>query len=247
MSREKILNTKTNNTAAAKLKKVMLEYHDFQALQSRQHLVKELIQLTSWQSNRLKQTHEDLYTSPEYTRGLQFLFSDLYSASDVSGRDRDLERILPKMVKLLPQTVIDTVSGLVELNLITQMLDYHLARAIFKKFKNTSIDDEIYCQAYRHCNNFEQRSYQIQLTSEVGKNLDRYARSKMLYVSIKLSKTPAEMAGLSALHSFILRGFTAFHSMHNINHLMNTLTERETLILNNIYQGKAHPFELKQN
>ncbi len=242
MYRERILNTKTPHTAAARLKKVMLEYHDFRLMLPKQHLNEELIQLTRWQSNRLRQTHQDLYKSPEYAQGLQFLLSELYSPKDFSGRDRDLERILPKMIKLLPKQVIETVSLLVELNLVTQMLDHQLAQTIFKHLKYTRINEAIYCQAYRHCNNFDKRNEQIQLTAEVGKKLDRYARSKMINISLKLSKKPAEMAGLSALYSFIMRGFTAFHSMHDIDYLMSTITQRETQILDNIYQCQPHPF-----
>lgn len=244
MSREKILNTEASSPAAIRLKEVMLAYHDFQLRQSESHQNPELIQLTEWQSSRLKRTYQDLYDSPEYAEGLKFLLSDLYSANDFTSRDRDLERILPKMVKLLPNQVIDTLSTMVELNLLTQMLDQQLADAIFRHFNHTSIDEYNYCEAYRHCNNVERRQHQLQLISDVGKNLDRYARSNALLLLLKVSEIPAEIAGLKAIHSFLLRGLSAFHSMQDVNVLMETIAERETQILNNIYRKAPQPFAI---
>jgi hypothetical protein len=245
MSRDKIQNTKTSNQTTLKLKSVMLAYHDFQIKKPHNISAKELTKLTLWQSERLKRTHHDLYHASNYTQGLAFLFDELYSAQDFSGRDRDLERIFPKMIKLLPKTVISTVSLLVELNLLTQKLDHELAHAIFFKLNYADVNEQSYCEAYRHCNNQDQRRYQIQLTSELGEKMDKYARSSLINFSLKITETPAEMAGLSELHAFIMRGFAAFHTMKGIQALMETLTQRESVVLNNIFTGQERPFLIR--
>jgi len=245
MSRDKIQNTKTSNKAALALKAVMLAYHDFQVEKQRYHVSQELILLTHWQSERLKHTHQDLYCAPNYTQGLQFLFDELYSAKDFTGRDRDLERVFPKIVKLLPKTIIDTVRLLVELNLLTQTLDHELAKTLFHELKYTSINEDNYCEAYRCCNNQAQRTHQIRLTSELGEKLDKYARSSFINFSLKITETPAEMAGLSELHAFIMRGFDSFHSMKDVKGLMNTLTQRESQVLDNIFTGHERPFVIR--
>jgi len=245
MSRDKILNTKTSNHTALKLKNVMLAYHDFQI--EKQHFVtpEELTQLTLWQSERLKRTHHDLYHTSNYKQGLTFLFDELYSAQDFSSRDRDLERIFPKMIKLLPKTVISTVSLLVELNLLTQKLDHELARAIFHTLDYADINEQNYCEAYQYCNNQDQRQYQIKLTSELGVKMDKYARSSLINFSLKITETPAEMAGLSKLHAFIMRGFSAFHTMKDVQTLMETLTQRESVVLDQIFTGQERPFLIR--
>ena len=245
MSRDKIQNTKTSNETALKLKQVMLAYHDFQADKQAHANSHELTKLTLWQSERLKHSHQDLYHAPEYTQGLSFLFDELYSAQDFSDRDKDLERIFPKMIKLLPKNVIGTVSLLVELNLLTQKLDHELAHAIFHTLNNTEINEQNYCEAYRLCNNQDQRNHQIHLTSELGVKMDKYARSSLINFSLKITETPAEMAGLSKLHSFIMRGFSAFYSMKDIQKLMYTLTHRESVILHNIFNDHERPFLIR--
>ena len=242
MYRERILNTKTHHPAAIRLKDAMLDYHDFQNTRKTYTLTTQLAKLSQWQSERLKHSHNDLYYSPVYQTGLAFLFTDLYSDTDFSDRDRDLERIFPKMVKLLPNSVLETVSLLVELNMLTQMLDQDLATKLFLDLSHTSINEQNYCEAYQLCKNAQKRAYQIKLTEKLGKKLDKYARSQVILFSLKLSKGAAESAGLGALHDFLNSGFKAFHSMQNIDMLMHTIAMREIQFLKAIMSGNTQPF-----
>lgn len=245
MYRERILSTKTKHPAAVRLKDAMLEYHDFQLSYNNNNLHKELAKLAQWQSERLKYSHRDLYSSPHYQQGLAFLFTELYSDTDFAERDRDLERIFPKMVKLLPGSVIETVSLLVELNMLTQMLDLELTHKLFIDLAHKHINEESYCEAYRLCDNQQKRAYQIMLTKRLGKKLDKYARNQVILFSLKLSKGAAKNAGLGALHDFLSTGFQAFHSMQNIDELMHTIAEKETVFLNEIMSGNKRPFSFE--
>lgn len=247
MTREKILNTKATSNTARRLKEAMIKYHDFQLELRTRYPNGEadvrLARLAHWQSERLKFTHSDLYQSEDYQQGLAFLFTDLYSTEDFTDRDRDLERIFPKMVKLLPKNILETVSMLVELNMLTQKLDLKLADVIYMQLGSSVINEKIYCEAYRLSDNHAERSYQIQLTSDLGEKLDRYARSSIILFSLKMTEGAAELAGLSALHQFLSTGFEAFHSMINVKSLMNELSLRESLYLDQIYQHNNQPFQ----
>lgn len=242
MSRDKLIHTNASSSAARRLKEAMLKYHDFRQLDKPTDIEHHLAKLAHWQSERLKASHQDYYQSHDYQNGLSFLFTDLYSTEDFSDRDRDLERIFPKMVKLLPKKILETVSLLVELNLLTQELDQKLAEWIFVKHANNELNEQIYCEGYRACNNHGKRLYQIQLTSELGKKLDKYARSSVILFTLRMTEGAAEMAGLQALHQFLMNGFEAFHSMKDVGKLMDTLSKRETDFLNTIYQGSSKPF-----
>lgn len=241
MYRDRIQHANPKSSAGHKLRTVMLQYHDFQ--QATPSLTpQQLNTLSEWQSQRLKDSHHDLYSQSKYADGLNFLFQELYAPQDFSARDQDLERIFPKLLKLLPENVLDTVASLIELNLLTQELDRVLATTLFRNFASNTFDSVEYCKAYRACQNYEQRQQQINLVEAVAKKLDRYARSQMLHYSLKLSRKAAEMADLAALHRFISNGFTAFHSMGNVEYLMTTLASRERRILDNIFQAKPDPF-----
>ncbi len=248
MYKDRIQNTKTNRAGARRLKQAMLHYHDFRQAQPSPSEQQALEALTLWQSQRLQHTHRDLYHCERHHTGLNFLFNELYSQRDFSARDQDLERIFPKLVKLLPDRILETVATLVELNHLTKALDLSLARRLLElnstNQANPEINEHDYCEAYRACNNIETRQEQIRLTTEAGIKLDRYAHSSIIHFSLTLSERPADMAGLGALHGFIREGFSAFQSMAEVPTLMRALAERETRILNAILAGQSEPFEL---
>lgn len=242
MYRERLHNLNAKTEAGQRLKNALLDYNEFRTREQSTTALEQLDSLTQWQSQRLRDTHADLYQSPNYQKGIDFLFSDLYAAQDFNDRDQDLERIAPKLVKLLPDKIIATVAQLIELNLLTQRLDLKLAKALFDNAAETQITDTSYCAAYRVCDNHAERRQQLQLISKVGELLDRYAHSRTIQFSLRITETPAEMAGLSALHNFISRGFRSFHDMENIPYLMQTLMTREAQILDNIFNLSTTPF-----
>jgi hypothetical protein len=246
MYQERIQQINAKTPAEIRLKQVLIDYHHFQNVLTHPTTTEQLNRLSDWQCERLKASHHDLYQSPQYRAGLEFLFSDLYAAQDFSDRDRDLERIAPKLIKLLPEKVIGTVALLIELNLETQILDRALAQLLVAQIDANIIDEASYCAAYLDCNNKAQRLKQLALIEQAGEMLNKYARSNMIQFSLKVSKSPAEMAGLSALHGFIYRGFSAFHSMQDIPTLMRTLLARERLVLDNIFNEHPTPFLIHQ-
>lgn len=247
MYRDRLVETHTSSSAEKQLQTVMIAYHDFQHRSASSSLNDNKLQLAEWQSQRLKRTHEDFYCSSEYNTGLEFLMSQLYAAEDFSARDRDLERIFPKVIKWLPESVIETAASLVELNLLTHTLDETLCDALFNQLKVQTIDADSYAAAYRLCDNYEERCRQIVLVQQAGERLDRYARSTMINWSLKASRSPAKKAGLSALHEFLENGFSAFHTMKDIDHLMTTVVQREQRVLDNIFESKSDPFDLNED
>jgi hypothetical protein len=243
MYRQRLEQTRAKSKEASALKALMLAYHDHQTQQVPPETQALIAQLTDWQSARLTTSHQDLYQQPEYRSGIDFLLTELYSAKDFSARDRDLERVFPKLVKLLPNKIIQTVAHLVELNLLTQQLDRELAHYHFITLNYDRIDEASYCEAFRRCGNMEGRTRQLELVSEAGKMLSKHSKNSMIRFSLNITEGPAEMAGLEALHSFILRGFGAFNSMQNVDTLMQTLIHRESQILSQIHEGNRTPFQ----
>ncbi len=244
MYRHKLLNPRPANATAEKLQTVLLAYHDFRAAMETDPLQKEVIALAAWQSQRLKHTHQDLYLLPAYKSGLNFLLEDLYAPKDFSQRDNDIDRIYPTMVKLLPETLLYTVAALVELNLLSRKLDLALANVLYKQMQINKIDAEVYAEAYRICDNKKERLHQIQLIANIGDDLDRYVHSKFLNFTLKMTRKPAEIAGVGALHDFLFRGFQAFKSMDSVDLLLEQIIERETCLLEQIYNQHPTPLAL---
>ncbi|WP_250655256.1 FFLEELY motif protein [Alkalimarinus coralli] len=243
MSKEKLLNTKVRSDNAERLRQLLLDYHNFR-YRDDTSLEAEMEKLSHWQAERLKFTHQDLYQNPRYHEGLEFLLKDLYAPKEFTQRDDDLERIFPVAVKLLPDNLIYTVGLLVELNLLTQQLDHKLADVLFNQLNVNEITEESYCEAYRLCNNKSLRVHQTQLIANIGNDLDVYVRSRLVRLTLKMTRSPAEMAGLGNLHSFLRRGFSAFHQMGGVDELLELIISRESAILDDIYNDKPSPLSL---
>lgn len=246
MSKEKLLSTKVKTDNAERLKQLLLDYHNFRYREDLS-LEAPMAKLSQWQADRLKVTHQDLYQAPRYHEGLEFLLKDLYAPKEFTQRDDDLERIFPVAVKLLPDNLLYTISLLVELNLLTQQLDKTLADVLFNQLKVSEISEASYCEAYRLCDNKSQRQHQTQLIANIGNDLDVYVRSRLVRFTLKVTRSPAEVAGLGNLHSFLRRGFSAFQQMNGVDELLAIIIERESAILEAIYNNEDAPLRIESS
>ncbi|WP_020410708.1 FFLEELY motif protein [Hahella ganghwensis] len=242
MSKEKLLSVQPKTPHIRRLQQLLLEYHEYRQQRDHHPLGDFIDYLGDWQVTRLKRTHHDLYTTPQYHDALEFLLKDLYSPKEFARRDADLERIFPVMVKLVPDQALGTVANLIELNLLTQKLDEHMAVVLTEELKVEEITEESYAEAFRRCQNLAAREHQIHLIRSSGEALEKYVRSRFLNFSLAVTQGPAEMAGLGQLHQFLNRGLKAFKSIGGVKQLLTTIISRENEILQRIYTGYEEPF-----
>jgi len=244
MSKDKLLKARVRSENAKRLQQLLLDYHYHREALHQQPLKEHIELLGDWQAERLKLTHADLYHNPRYHEALDYLLKDLYAPKEFSRRDSDVERVFPVMVKLLPDHALGTIAGLVELNLLSQQLDLQLAQALFLTLGVREITEENYAQAYRLCDNRTQRLHQIQLFTNIGRDLERYVGSRLLSMTLKMTERPAYMAGLGELHGFLSRGFHSFRAMGGVEELLDRIIQRELQILERIHSGDSTPFGL---
>lgn len=245
MYRERLVATEVHSDSARRLQHLLINYHDFRQRKASHPLLEDTFRIANWQAERLKRTHQDLYQHPGYHTGLEFLLTDLYAPATMTRRDDNIDRVFPKMVKWLPDNLLDTFAGLVELNLITQRLDLDLTETLRRHgVPSHDITNDQYCAAFRASPGLEQRHRQIALVAEVGQQLDHYVRNRTLGWLLNMTRGPAEMADLSDLHSFLHRGYTAFHKMEDVDALIERLVTREARVLDNILNRVPEPFNL---
>jgi hypothetical protein len=60
----------------------------------------------------------------------------------------------------------------------------------------------------------------------------------MIYLTVKVARGPARLAGFGELQSFIERGLYAFKKMKGARRFLDALAEREMQVLNAIYDGE---------
>lgn len=245
MYRDRLIHTPIHSESAHRLQQQLLTYHDFRHHKANHPLEPVLADLGQWQSERLKGTHRDLYNHPDYHQGLSFLLSDLYTPSGMTRRDDNIDRIFPKMVKWLPDHLLDTFAGLVELNRVTQQLDLGLAETLTERgYRIDDLQEWQYCDAYRASGQHQQREDQIRLVADAGRQLDRYVRNRTLGWLLTMTRSPADMAGLGDLHDFLHRGYSAFRAMDDVETLIAQLVERERKVLSQILANTPSPFDV---
>ena len=203
-------------------------------------LAGSLDRLREWQAARLRNTYADLAADPRYAPAIDFFESDLYGSGDFSRRDTDLMRVVPTLVRFLPEAVVQCVAQAVELNAVSQELDRLVLARLPRIDGGFTVAD--YCRAYRRAGEPLARKRQVQLIGEVGTALDRYVHKRMLRTSLAMMRRPARVAGLAALQDFLERGFAAFRAMGGAGHFLATIQARETALHDDIMAGNTAPF-----
>jgi len=241
--RHRLTQTQPRTSNGRRLQGLMLAYHDFRQDRAGHPLNDAVEALGFWQAERLRHTHRDLYESPRYREALDFLLEDLYAPRDFTRRDDDVDRIFPHLIRWSPDSALFTLSQLVELNLLSQKLDLAMTEWMVTNLRLDAaairaLDEEDYARAYRACGRETERRRQIELVDAVGRDLENYVNHRSLRMGLRMMHRPAQMAGLGELYQFIADGVHAFRAMGGVDELLDTITERETRIMERILTGE---------
>lgn len=184
--------------------------------------------LRAWQSRRLAQSYADIRHAQPFAAACEFFLSDLYGEGDFADRDRQVERIVPIMLKLLPEAVLGSVARAVELNALSHELDFAMAQALPGAITRAEhITSQHYAEAYRRASPLRDRRHQLALLLVLGRELDGLVKRPMLSELLHLCRWPARLAGLGALQSFLERGFDAFGKLDGAGPFLRTIATRE--------------------
>src|SRR5512138_3570383 len=72
--------------------------------------------IKSYQQQRFMRTYADLLGSDRYAAAANFFLQELYGPKDYSQRDAQFARVVPSLVRLFPQEIVETVKTLGELH-----------------------------------------------------------------------------------------------------------------------------------
>ncbi len=202
-----------------------------------------LRRLRAWQAARLGQTFADLRASARHREAAEFFLSDLYGEQDVSWRDRDLARMMPTLVRWLPEAMLGTVCDALELDWLSHRLDLRVAVSLPASVRNGApIRIANYVDAYREAGTPDDRERQLDLLMTVGRELESIVRVPLVYGVLKLARGAAGRAGLGSLHHFLERGFSAFRAMGRATEFLATIESRERDAARRMFAGEAQPF-----
>jgi len=167
--------------------------------------------LRAWQAARLARTHKDLLESRRFGAAAKFFLTDLYGPSDLSRHIEDIRRLVPVMASVLSDSGLATVAHAVELNVLSESLDGAMVEALGETAAD--ITDKAYAHAYRAVDRAQDRERQIDLIALLGGALEKLTRIRFLGMTLRVMRTPAQIAGLGELQGFLERGYAAFRAM----------------------------------
>jgi hypothetical protein len=188
-----------------------------------------LLAVKAWQVQRLALTYADLKQNSRYVDAVNFFLNDLYGAHDLSARDAEVKRMLPSLVKLLPNSALRTVVEALEMDALSEQLDHELAETVevYISSSPTSLTSDSYAHCYRAMPGADRRADQIAMVDRIGGSLDKLVRQPMLGGLLAAMSGPAKMAGLSNVYDFLWRGFTAFKKMKGAQEFLHAVRSRE--------------------
>jgi hypothetical protein len=205
---------------------------------------KKFIHLQQMQVERLKVTHAGLLEDERYKAITEFFLNDLYGGMDLSELAREVERAIPVATRLLPDSVMRTSAVALDLNALTGELDEALTHMVFEVMGISDPTQEDVMEAHRRLDHFEQRNYQMDLLLELGRGLDKYVRSRVIFATFKIAHRPAKMAGLGGLYDFLGRGFEVMRPMGSAEDFLQSFVGKERQIFQNIHDRVPNPFEV---
>jgi hypothetical protein len=199
--------------------------------------------LRTWQSQRLTRTYADLLALPRYRPACLFFLEEIYAARDFSQRDRDMEQMYEVTKRFIPDAMLRPLALTVELYELTEALDRRLSEVLTNRLGVTdALTAALYAEAYRLCDNYDDRVRQIELISEIGRRLDGIVRSPLTGALLNLAKGPARSAGWEELVNFLVHGYKAFKHMNGAKYFLGAVRRREMRILDAIYASDPDPF-----
>jgi hypothetical protein len=191
--------------------------------------------LRSWQAVRLARTHADLLANPRMGLAATFFLTDLYGSEDLTKLDANVRRVVPTMKRVLPAAGLEIVAEAIELEALSEDLDFDVASALATK--EATLSSATYGAAYRKVDRRADRERQIDLIESLGHSLDRLVHKPFVGTTLSLMRKPAQLAGLGELQDFLQRGYQAFIKMGDAQEFLNLVIGRERELLEALFAG----------
>jgi len=186
----------------------------------------KVIALKDFQQRRFSHTYADLLASRRYGAASRYFLDELYGPGDFTTRDAQFARVVPALVRMAPQEVVDTIAILAELHALSETLDSAMALQL-PDSRLTPLD---YVDAWQRTGRAADRERQIALTLSIAEQLDRVTRLPMLRNLLRLMRRPARAAGLSELQRSLETGFDVFRAMEGAQEFIALIGERERVL-----------------
>lgn len=195
--------------------------------------------LQAFQSKRLNITYEDLKKNPEYKKIGNFFFNKLYAPEDFSFRDASIKKLHRVLKGNVYRGILSAGKKVIELHELTDDLDELMVDHMIDLGIGENMNMEEYRDVYRSLDNYDQRIYQIKLSTEVTRAFHRLSKKWIVAVSLRTVRSAAHILGIGKIIDFIYEGYDGFRKIKNIDHFVDTIEKRELAWHDDIWSGQS--------
>ena len=193
--------------------------------------------LQGFQAARLNTTYADLKSDPQYEKIGVFFFEKLYAPEDFSFRDASIKKLQRILKGKVYRGMVSAVSQVIELHELSDRLDDRMVDDMLAAGIGPDMDMDQYQMIYRGLDNYDERIYQINLSTEVTRAFHRLSKKWIVALSLKTVRTTAHMIGMGKIIDFIYEGYEGFRSIKSIDFFVDTVQARELAWHNEIWNG----------
>ncbi len=235
--------TSTRRELAAKLSR-RLAWHQivFDPVLEPRNRLTWLPELRRWQVARLSDSFATFMRDPTRRPAAEFFLSDLYGDRDFSRRDADIARVVPKMQRLLPAGLLETLADAIELGTLSHAFDLRMAEVLQANAgRRSRLDDALYARTYREVGRPLLRRHQIDLIVRAGHGLGTALRTRGVATLLAVLRGPARAAGLGELQSFLERGFGAYAELDDVAGFVGDIERHEREVSRRLFADVSDP------
>lgn len=179
-----------------------------------------------WQNNYMLQYYDDFCVSEENTAAVDFVVSEL-TGIGISDRDHDLSRVVPAMVRMLPDKALQTIAVAMELNSRILTINLSICRELFTKLPSANkISERNYCLACREVSRLDEFLKLVELTKQVGQSLNHVVKLPMIGLILRAMRSPARLAGFGSLQDFLETGYHTFKAIKDVDQFLDDISDR---------------------
>ena len=201
----------------------------------------ELEHLQDWQRRRLARSYHALISQARYRAAGDFFLDEIYGGLNFRERDQQMERVLPVMVRTMPDYMLLALAEAFELQSLSLSLDMDMTTALQQSGWD-ELNTDHYGEIYRRCGRPGDRQRQIELIGHLGLKLNELVHHRVVMFLLRSLRGPARAAGFGLLQNFLENGLKAFQIMDDGTEFIETIWHNEDLIMQRLFAGERNPF-----
>ena len=209
-------------------------------------IYQRLQDVQAWQKQRMQRTHLKAFAEKQNVLMAEYFLNRLYGGPDFDALAQQIARLTKyahKAEKLIPDNAIKTGTAGVSLAILAVQLDEQVAMQLLQDYHPYEpLTDEMMRLTYLKLEQMQGRLKQLDLLDQLGKSLDKYMRSFVVYAAFKMCKGAANKYNFNVMYDFMQDGFLAMKPLKSAEKFVKDFTAVERQIIEKVHTGDLQPF-----